>query len=220
MPRVRTHGSRIPMNVPGFPLTACGNDGEMGLLRATRVGSPVLPERVTQQRQAGARPIWEIWTGTKGRVRMGDESVFFAAVEGGDEATVESMLAAEPDLVRARNRYGATALHLATFAWNRAMVARLLGAGADLNARDLEYGATPAGWAIHLLRERGALLGLEIEDAVFAIERGDALWLSRMVTRHPALRTANDRDGRPLARHPRVHEDPALAAVFAAPEPE
>jgi ankyrin repeat protein len=151
--------------------------------------------------------------------RMDDQQRFFAAVEHGDALAVEAMLAARPDLARARDATGATALHVATFAGHRAIAERLLRAGADPNARDAAHDATPAGWAIHYLRERGALLAVEIEDVRFAIERGDVAWVARFLARHPALRAAVDRDGRPLAQHPGVRADPALARLFA-PAPE
>lgn len=141
---------------------------------------------------------------------------FIDAVTRGDVASVTEMLAADPELARRTDEQGATALHHAAFAHQEAIVELLLAAGADLNARDATYGATPGGWALHRLRERGALLAIEIDDVVFALERGDDAWVHRLVARHPALRTARDRDGRPLADHPRVRSTPALAALFDA----
>jgi hypothetical protein len=91
----------------------------------------------------------------------------------------------------------------------------LLDAGADINARDATYGATPAGWAIHYLRERGALLAIEIEDVLFAIRRGDADWAERLVTRHPWVVDAVDREGKPLAAHAANSGDPKIARLFA-----
>lgn len=126
------------------------------------------------------------------------------------------MLAADPGLARRSDGDGATALHHAAFAGQHAVIAVLLAAGADLNARDGTHGATPAGWAVHRLREQGALLAVEIDDVRFALDRGDDLWVRRLVTRHAALKGARDRDGRPLADHPRVGAVPALAALFAS----
>jgi hypothetical protein len=138
---------------------------------------------------------------------------FFSEVERGDLDMVRAMVSAAPTLARARDNTGATALHVAAVNGRRAVVEVLLAAGAELNARDDEFGATPAGWAIEYLRERGALLGIEIEDALFAIRRGDAELVERLVTRHPALRTAVDREGTPLADHAAA-SDPAIARTF------
>ena len=146
---------------------------------------------------------------------MDDVQAFFSEVERGDAETVRTMVAAAPRLVHARDATGATALHVAAFNGHRAIVELLLEAGAEINARDGRFGATPAGWAIEPLRERGALLGVEIEDALFAIRRGDVELLARLVTRHPALASATDRDGTPLAEHASAAEDPEIAMVFA-----
>jgi hypothetical protein len=145
---------------------------------------------------------------------MDDAGAFFSEVERGDVETVRAMVAAAPRLVRVRDAKGATALHVAAFHGHRAIVELLLEAGADINARDGTFGATPAGWAIEPLRERGALLGVEIEDALFAIRRGDAESLTRLVTRHPALRSAADRDGTPLAEHAAGSADVEIRRVF------
>jgi Ankyrin repeats (3 copies) len=139
---------------------------------------------------------------------------FFSEVERGDLDTVRAMVSAAPKLVQARDAAGVTALHLAAFHGHRKIVELLLAAGADVNARDDEFNGTPAGWAIEYLRVRGALLGIEIEDALFAIRRGDAELLARLVTRHPALRSAVDREGTPLAEHAAAAADPEIGRVF------
>ncbi|MCC7001703.1 MAG: hypothetical protein IT357_06080 [Gemmatimonadaceae bacterium] len=147
---------------------------------------------------------------------MADLSLFIDAVTRGDLGTVTAMLAADPGLARRSDAEGATALHHAAFAAQHAVVDALLAAGADLNARDGAHGATPGGWALHRLRERGALLAVEIDDVRFALDRGDDVWVRRLVTRHAALKSARDHDGRPLAAHPRVRTVPELAALFAS----
>ena len=139
---------------------------------------------------------------------------FFSEVERGDLEIVRAMVSAAPNLVRARDRTGATALHVAALHGHRAVAELLLASGAEVNARDDEFGATPAGWAIEYLRERGALLGVEIEDALFAIRRGDAELLARLVKRHPALRSAVDREGTPLAEHASSAADPEIGRTF------
>jgi len=148
---------------------------------------------------------------------MADLTSFLDAVTRGDLATVAGMLAMDPRLASRTDERGATPLHHAAFAHQDAVVDLLLAAGADLNARDAMHGATPGGWALHRLRERGALLAIEIEDVVFALDRGDVTGARRLVTRHPALTAAHDADGRPLAAHPRVRATPELAALFDSP---
>jgi len=146
---------------------------------------------------------------------MNDVQAFLSEVERGDIETVRAMVAAAPRLVHARDATGATALHVAAFHGHRAIAELLFAAGAEINARDDRFGATPAGWAIEYLRERGALLGVEIEDTLFAIQRGDVELVSRLVTRLPALASAVDRDGTPLAEHAAAATDPEIAMVFA-----
>ena len=136
---------------------------------------------------------------------MSEIDELVAAIEAGDRNTVEEMLGSDVTLARAYDSEGATALHAATFHGRQDIVDLLLQAGADINARDREYSATPAGWAIHYLRERGGLLAIEIEDVCFAIERGDITWVERLVARHPALVRASDREGRRLADLARGH---------------
>ena len=145
---------------------------------------------------------------------MTDHSVFLSAIERGDLDAVRAMIAATPELVRARDDDGATALHHAAFHGQRAIAELLIDSGAELNARDGIHHATPAGWAINYLRERGALLAIEIEDALFAIRRGDAELLARLIMRHPALADAVDRDGKPLAAHAADAADPQIAQLF------
>ena len=146
---------------------------------------------------------------------MDKTTTFFAAVERGDLDAVRALVVADATLVSARDETGATALHYAAFNGHRAIVELLHSAGADLNAHDRTHGATPAGWAIHYMRERGALLAIEIDDALFAIRRGDVELLTRLATRHPALLTAVDSSGTPLATHAAAAPDPAIRGVFA-----
>jgi len=144
---------------------------------------------------------------------------FFEAVESGDIDRVRHLLIEQPTLATARDVRGATALHHAAFNGHRAIVTLLCANGAELNARDGVHDATPTGWAIHHLRELGGLLTIEIEDALYAIQTRDVTWATRLVTRHPALLTAADAEGKPLAEHATATGVPAIAALFRAASP-
>lgn len=131
----------------------------------------------------------------------------FAAVRRRDARRVAEILKAHPESPRAFDSDGATPLHYAAEAGDREIVALLLDAGADVNARDLRFGATPAGWAIEYLRPRGALLGIEIEDAKLAIDNGDTALVQRYLARFPALRDV-------LREHAAGSGHPSIAQLF------
>ena len=138
---------------------------------------------------------------------------FFAALRRRDAASVRTILAEHPEFARATDDGGATALHYACEAGDREIVDILLAAGADMNARDRSFDATPAGWAIEYLRQRGALLATEIEDAKRAIVNRDADVVRRYLGRLPALRDAVAADGIDLKEHAR-RSDPQIARLF------
>ena len=73
-------------------------------------------------------------------------SDFFAAVRAGSIDRVRELVTQTPALAHARSE-GATALHFAAIAGDRAMVDLLLTARADVNARDDTYQMTPIAWA-------------------------------------------------------------------------
>jgi hypothetical protein len=138
----------------------------------------------------------------------------FAAVKSGDTGHVRQLLASDSTSVTAKDNEGATALHYAALQGHREIVALLLEHGADINARDEEFHATPAGWAIEYLREAGGLLGIEIEDVLFAIHENDVRWVRRFLTRLPALARAADLGGKPLAAHAAASSNPEIARLF------
>jgi hypothetical protein len=146
-------------------------------------------------------------------MKRGPEDLF-AAVRAGDVAQVRAILEQRRDAVTARDGDGATPLHYATEAGTREIVEALLDAGADINARDDRFHATPTGWAIEYLRRRGGLLGMEIEDTLCAITSGDADLVQRYVTRVPALRDAVGRDGIPLRVRARESDNPDIRRLF------
>ena len=141
---------------------------------------------------------------------------FFAAVESGDLPRVKALLTEDPGLVHARDEEGATALHLAALNARRDLIDLLCEGGADLNARDLQFHATPAGWALHHLREKGAFLGIEIDDIVHAVKTRNVEWTLRLVRRLPRIVTAKDADGRPVAEYARASGVPEIAELFEA----
>jgi len=79
-------------------------------------------------------------------IRMPDSTEFFSAVQSRSPERIKALLAQTPALVHARSD-GATALHFAAIANDRATVDVLLAARADVNARDDTYQMTPIGWA-------------------------------------------------------------------------
>ncbi len=78
------------------------------------------------------------------------------------------------------------------------MVKVLVDHGADVNAGDSQFDATPAGGAIEYLRELGGFLGIELSDLAFAIETPQVAWVRRFLERFPAMRPASDTQGRPF----------------------
>jgi hypothetical protein len=143
---------------------------------------------------------------------MSDE--LFTAVRGRDREKVLHILKQQPQSATARDADGATPLHYAAESYDRDIVEALLAAGADVNARDLRFGATPAGWAIEYLRQAGALLGIEIEDAADAIAKGDERLVKRYLTRFPALVDAVDKSGTPLKELARKSPSSEVARRF------
>ena len=134
---------------------------------------------------------------------MGELDRLMEAAKRGDVGEVTAVVREHARLVNERDEMGATALHHAAFGGHCDVAEVLVKHGADVNARDGKFGATPAGWAIEYLREMGGFLGIELADFEFAIQKGDVEWVRRWVERFPGLREARDREGklfRELAR--------------------
>ena len=135
------------------------------------------------------------------------------AAKAGDVDSVRKALdgGAEPNQT---DSAGATALHYAAENGHREVVQMLIERGADPNARDLRFGATPAGWALEYLRLQGAFLAIELDDMAYAIAGGNRDWVSRFLIRFPGLRDACGNDGVAFRDLARSCGDPEIARLF------
>lgn len=145
---------------------------------------------------------------------MTEFEAFLKAVEHDDLETVRASLDQNRELAKQRDASGATALHFAALYGRRRIARLLVERGADVNARDGEFGATPAGWAIEYLRELGGFLGIELTDLAYAIETRDAKWVKRFLGRFPAMRDGLGRDGVTFRELALSLGDPEIVALF------
>jgi ankyrin repeat protein len=149
---------------------------------------------------------------------MADISALTNAVKQGDIKQVHTILDENPGLIHQRDESGATALHYATFNGDREIVRLLLDRGAEINNTDNQFGATPTGWAIEYLRERGGYLAIELNDLAYAIEHGDVRWVARFLKRFPALRQGADLTGKPFRQLAEESGNPEITALFRSVE--
>jgi ankyrin repeat protein len=147
---------------------------------------------------------------------MSDFERLIESAKRGDVAEVLAIAQSHAELIHQKDPLGATALHHAAFCGHREVVQILVEHGADINAADSEFGATPAGWAIEYLREMGGFLGIELNDFAYAIGRGDVDWVARFLKRFPALRDASDSQGRPFKQLAEQSGHPEIAKLFAS----
>jgi ankyrin repeat protein len=145
---------------------------------------------------------------------MTDLDMLVEAAQHGDLERVKSLLDQDHQLARERDESGATALHNAALNGHRQIVELLVERGANVNSRDSQFGATPAGWAIEYLRELGGYLAIELDDLAFAIRAGDAKWVTRFLARFPALRKGFDPSGTPFQQLARESGNPEIAKLF------
>jgi hypothetical protein len=145
---------------------------------------------------------------------MSDSENLIEAAKQGDLERVKGILETDDGLANVRDEAGATPLHYAAIHGHRQIVQLLLEQGADINSRDSQFGATPAGWAIEYLRERGAYLAIELDDLAYAIRLGDTRWISRFLERFPALRHARNPEGIPFQKlAPRIRKPGDCGAI-------
>ena len=150
-------------------------------------------------------------------VSMDHTDKLIKAIKLRDANQVRRILDEHGELVHARDEAGATALHYATFDGLREIAQLLLDRGAEINSRDSQFGATPAGWAIEYLRERGGYLAIELQDLAYAIEFGDARWVARFLARFPALRQGKDVNGKSFRQLAEESGNPEVLALFRLP---
>jgi len=149
---------------------------------------------------------------------MTDFERLIDAAKRGDLANVRAIITAHSHAERMnlsqRDPSGATALHYAALGGHRSVVQELLNHGADINATDTQFGATPAGWAIEYLRELGGFLAIELDDFAHAIRQGDVEWVRRFLRRFPALRAACDTQGKPFQLLAQKSGNQKIAELF------
>ena len=136
------------------------------------------------------------------------------AATRGDLPALKTVLQNHPELINQCDSSGATAIHYAAFGGHRSIVEELVKQGADINAQDGKFGATPTGWAIEYLREMGGFLGIELADFAHAIQRGDVEWVKRFLTRFPALREASGAQGKPFKQLAKESGNQEIANLF------
>lgn len=145
---------------------------------------------------------------------MSDLADLIEAAQSGDLPRIEALLQTDPGLAGRYDKTGAAPLHYAAQAGQRDAVRLLLDYGADIDARDAQFGATPAGWAIEYMRELGGHLGIELADLAHAIDIGDLHWTERFLTRFPNLRDAKGPGGATFRELARASEHAGIAALF------
>ena len=137
------------------------------------------------------------------------------AAKQGDLAEVKSALKSHAKVINQRDQTGATALHYAAFGGHRSVVKELVRQGADINARDGQFDATPAGWAIEYMREMSGFLAIELDDFAYAIGRSEIEWVTRFLHRFPSLREASDPQGKPFKLLAQESGNKEIADLFA-----
>lgn len=144
---------------------------------------------------------------------MSNLAELIRAVTEGNLNQVRAILDETPHLLNERDQLGATALHYATLNGNRETVRLLLDRGAEINTVDSEFSATPTGWAIEYLRERGGFLSIELNDFAYAIEQRDLKWVARFLRRFPALQ-ATAISGKTFQQLASESGSPEIIALF------
>lgn len=151
---------------------------------------------------------------------MTDFEKLIEAAKLGKIDEIRPLIRHQIELVNQRDSSGATPIHYAAFGGHREIVRLLAVHGADINARDAQFGATPSGWAIEYLRELGGFLGIELSDLAYAIHTQDVAWTERFLKRFPGLRLASDENGVPFKLLAEESANPDLIRLFEPPPPK
>ena len=155
------------------PVIVAGKSGESKLIRRLVDGDGGMqmpPSGALLPEEIGILRAW-IDQGAEFRNEVAEEApampvdpalaTLIAAVRSGTRSTVEPLIAAQRELVNAKDAAGSTPLHHAAAFGAVDTMTLLLDAGADLGAKN-RRGSTPLHWAIHdeakvrLLLSRGA----------------------------------------------------------------
>jgi len=145
---------------------------------------------------------------------MADLDLLIEAVQQNNLQAVQSILDRNQKVVTEVDASGATALHYAALNGHRRIARLLVERGADINHRDAEFGATPAGWAIEYLRELGGHLAIELDDLAYAIQTHDHKWVKRFLTRFPAIRLGVYKNQITFRQLAKESADPKIAELF------
>jgi ankyrin repeat protein len=116
------------------------------------------------------------------------------AAKAGDTAKVKLLLTIHPTLVSARDKDGSTPLHCAAWKGHDAVVALLLAAGAEVNARNANehWGTTPLHAAAH----------------------ANQATIASMLIQHGADVSATDLVGKTPLHHTTFHKAKAVAKIL------
>ncbi|HXM36087.1 MAG TPA: ankyrin repeat domain-containing protein [Pyrinomonadaceae bacterium] len=116
------------------------------------------------------------------------------ASKSGHLERVRALLAADPELVHARDTDASTPLHCATWKGHPEVVALLLNAGADVNAKNNNehWGTTPLHAAAH----------------------ANQATIAQMLIDHGADLNARDLTGQPPMHHTTFHKAKAVARLL------